>query len=126
MSRLLPRTPSRWSASSSRTSRHSWASPSCPSRTRPWRTQKSGEANILSSRSHEPAVTPGLFLSLVGGVAIRTTTQGLWESSAPSVPSSLVLHNLVHSVCLIVVHARCSISRIFMEQLICAFGSAKA
>ncbi|KAJ7257053.1 hypothetical protein C8J57DRAFT_1517102 [Mycena rebaudengoi] len=35
-----------------------------------------GEANILSSRSHEPAVTPGLFLSLVGGAAIRTTTQG--------------------------------------------------
>jgi hypothetical protein len=62
-------------------------------------------------------VTPGLFLSLVGGAAIRTTTQGHGLAS----PRHLSFTIFVDSVCLIVVHAQCSISRIFMVQT-CSFS----
>ncbi|KAJ7259237.1 hypothetical protein C8J57DRAFT_498341 [Mycena rebaudengoi] len=58
MSRLLPRTPSRWSATS-RTSPHS-APPSRPSPTHRQRTQRGGEADVSSSRS-DTAAAPGLF-----------------------------------------------------------------
>ncbi|KAJ7256913.1 hypothetical protein C8J57DRAFT_1516956 [Mycena rebaudengoi] len=60
MSRLLPRTPSRWSATC-RTSPHSWAPASRPSPTHRQRTQRGGEANVSSSHSDDTATTPGLF-----------------------------------------------------------------